>query len=385
MFQIFKNLFGKEKRQQVQTITVNQLGSYMLDTDNDAMKLSEVFSCINLLSSTISTLPLKLLFQNGSPAKKHRLYDVFKNSPNATQNIEDYLSVLMVDLLLHGNHFAQKLKNANGQVVGLWRIDPNAIYTTLMVDGSLEYRIQGRVFLSDTILHLRGLSLDGIIGLSVLSYASRTFSNAINMDVFSDSYFKNASSPKSLLMLDKVLDEKNSKQLKEQLESMKEKGTGKVLILDGGGKFTPITLNPEEMMLIESKQTSLLDICRWFRVPPSKVYSNINTSYNGIEAESRNFYDNSILPWLVKIEKGLLRQMLSPLELDMFQLKFSADAILRASTADRASYYNSGINAGWLTQNEARGLENYPPMPGGDVLRAPLNLAPSTTKEVPKQ
>ena len=47
--------------------------------------------------------------------------------------------------------------------------------------------------------------------------------------------------------------------------------------------------------------------------------------------------------------------------------------MMRGDDTARANYYASGINAGWMTPNEAREQEEMIKLPGLDKPRIPLN------------
>lgn len=56
-------------------------------------------------------------------------------------------------------------------------------------------------------------------------------------------------------------------------------------------------------------------------------------------------------------------------------IEHDTSGFLRGDTKSRMEAYSLAINSGIMTQNEARIRENLNPVPGGDVLRYPLNMA----------
>jgi hypothetical protein len=56
---------------------------------------------------------------------------------------------------------------------------------------------------------------------------------------------------------------------------------------------------------------------------------------------------------------------------------------LRGDQKARAEFYQSALLNGWMCPNEVRREESLPPIPGGDVFRAPVNTAPIAGAPVP--
>jgi phage portal protein BeeE len=62
------------------------------------------------------------------------------------------------------------------------------------------------------------------------------------------------------------------------------------------------------------------------------------------------------------------------------QPEWLVDGLLRADTQVRYAAYVQARQAGWLSANEIRALENYPPVEGGDqVQQTPVGGAPNAT------
>jgi phage portal protein BeeE len=66
----------------------------------------------------------------------------------------------------------------------------------------------------------------------------------------------------------------------------------------------------------------------------------------------------TLMPWVRRIESTLDSEFPAGTS-----LKVDMRAMLRADDATRSAFYASGIAEGWLTINEVRALEDYPPLP----------------------
>jgi hypothetical protein len=121
----------------------------------------------------------------------------------------------------------------------------------------------------------------------------------------------------------------------------------------------------------------VLDIARFWRVPPHLLgLMDAGSSYSSIEQQNMSFYQQTILPWLVKLEQELNLKGFLERERPELEVKFNADAILRTTTTERYTAYMTGRQAGFLSVNDIRRREGLPPVDGGDVLLQPLNMTP---------
>lgn len=150
----------------------------------------------------------------------------------------------------------------------------------------------------------------------------------------------------------------------------------KVAVLPDPMKFVPTTMKPQEGQLVEVRQALVVELCRLWKVPPSMLGVLEKSSYASLEQQNMSFYQQTILPWIVKLEQELALKLLLEVEKDTLEIRFNADALLRASTQDRYTAYNTGRQGGWLSINDVRRKEGLPPIDGGDSYLSPLNMTP---------
>lgn len=142
-------------------------------------------------------------------------------------------------------------------------------------------------------------------------------------------------------------------------------------------KASRIGLTAQESQYIEARQFQLADIARVFRIPD--VLLGISAGKTATFASAEQFFLSyakyTLGPWCQRIEQSIHRDLLAPSETDLF-VKHDLDSLTRADLQTRYSAHASGINAGFLTRNEARRMENLPTLPGLDTPLSPLNMAP---------
>jgi HK97 family phage portal protein len=157
--------------------------------------------------------------------------------------------------------------------------------------------------------------------------------------------------------------------------------SGRPMLLDRGLTWQQLNITPEDAQMLESRKFSGEEICRIFGVPPAMVgYGDKSSNWGtGKEADVLGFVKFTLRRRIKRVEQALQKQLLSAADRAAgVSISFNLDALLRADSAGRASFYQSGLQNGWFTINEVRALENLPPVPGGDVPRMQMQNVPIT-------
>ena len=134
-------------------------------------------------------------------------------------------------------------------------------------------------------------------------------------------------------------------------------------------QYKPISLPPEDSQFLSTREFGVEEICRIFRVPPHMVQDLKRATFSNIEHQSIDFVVHTLDPWLVRIEKAIVKDLLMEDEKDLFFPKFNVDGLLRGDYKSRMDGYSIGISTGIISPNEARRKENMPPLSetdGGD-------------------
>ena len=164
---------------------------------------------------------------------------------------------------------------------------------------------------------------------------------------------------------------------------------GQPFLAHGGMKVKPLSINPDDAQMLQSRAFSVEEICRFFSVPPHMVgHTEKTTSWGtGIEQMTIGFVQFTLRERLKNIESTLSRQLLTEVERrEGITIEFNVEGLLRGDSKTRAEFYASGLQNGWRTINEVRALENLPPVEGGDVPRMQMQNVPITEAgQIPPQ
>ena len=345
-----------------------------------AIRISTVWSCARVLSETIASLPI-CLYSKDEDNNKIKLNDDPLNKLVGEQPSPLYTSFmfferLLVDLSFDGNFCAYIERNAGGYPIGLHPIQFNDVEVYMTPDGKgvyyeviqnpdTPYPITGKVQ-SMNMIHVKGLSFDGIVGKSPIEANAETLGISISLDKHAGSWFKNGSQLGGILKHPATLKPETAKRLKESWNS-NYSGTvnaGKTAILEEGMDWTPRTVPNNQAQFIESREYQVSDICRIFRVPNHLVNDLSSATYSNIEAQQIDFVVHTITPWVKRIESELNQKLVPTNKRGEQYFKFNLNAILRGDSKSRADYYRTLVNIGVLSPDEVRSLEDLNPMGG---------------------
>lgn len=386
-----KQKLAYEKRSINNSIYPNEMR--FLHGDNispdTAQRLSAVYTCQKILAESVAMLPLILYKQDGQnrvPATNHNLYNILYRLPNPETTSYDLRATITGHAVKYGNGFAQKVFNDNGELIQLWQLLPQNMVLMRDEEGELVYVYhlatgERRAFLREEILHIRGLSNDGIIGFSPISEARMAFESANSMEQYGKAFYDNDARPGGILTVEGLLDEEGQKLIRKGWNDIHSgsKNASKIAILEAGTRYTPIGTSQADQQFLEQKKFSRDEIAAIFRIPAHMLNSGTNSSYGSLEEMSQQFIDYSLNPWLVQWEQAITRDLIAPLERDTYYAKHKVQALLRGNSAARAAFYGQGLQWGYYSINDVRQLEDLNPIEGGDSHFVPMNMAPLNT------
>lgn len=361
-------------------------------TENSALHLSTVWSCVNLLGGTIASLPIEVKQRvrgtnHSEIVVDHPLGRVLGDSPNFDQTGFEFWEGIAYRLELRGNAYARKVVASDGRLISLEPINADVAVTRL-ASGDLEYRWSedGKSWVGgpELVFHLRGFGGHPLGGISTLAAARHAFGLSQAIERAAGSTFANGLRPSGVLAFPTFLSKENRKTAEtEMVEKFAgSMNAGKPMVLEGGATWTPVTINPEDAQMLESRTFSVEDLCRFFGVPPFLVgHTSKATSFGtGIEQQMLAFLMLSLRKRLKRIEASIEKHLLTPADRALgTSVSFNIEGLLRADSAARAAFYGAMAQNGIMTINECRAREGLPPVPGGDVPRMQAQNVPITS------
>ncbi len=361
--------------------TVEPTWSGMEVSPQTALSVAAVFACTRVIAEDIGKLPFEV-YQQTSEHERIRatnspFWRLIHDRPNPYQTSQQFREYLTASALLRGNGFALKTV-VDGQVRELMPLPPDSVTIELTPDWEMTYKVMvnGRqeTLTRKEIFHLPGLTIDGPAGVSVIQYARQTLGIALGANRHAGTFFGNGMKPSGIFKHPKELKDKAFDRLKAQLaQDHGGPNQNKTLIIEEGMDYTPITMTNKDSQFLESRTFEVVEICRWFRVPPHKVAELSRATFSNIEHQAMEYVSDALMPWAKRWEYAINQQAIVTNRV-FAELNF--DALLRGSTLERYQAYQiaAGGNAPWMVRNEIRRRENLAPLPGLDEVLQPLNM-----------
>lgn len=229
--------------------------------EETALTYSAVWAAVNIISKTVSTLPLHLLRKDNRKtiqATEKSLFRVLHAQANPYMTAQGYRETIQAHLLTWGNGFSEIQRDNYGNVIALWPIPPNRVKMEKL-DGAIVYRIrvdkEEIITPRESILHIPGLGFDGFRGYSVIAMANRSIGLSMAMETFGSLYFANGTHPGVVVSHPHTLSETSHKNLEASL-SAGASGLGKshkLLLLEEAMKIEKIGFAPEESQFLQSR------------------------------------------------------------------------------------------------------------------------------------
>lgn len=348
-----------------------------------ALRVSTVFACCRVLAEGVAQLPLKL-YRSGAneskkPATDHPLYDLLAVRPNDFMTSFEMRETMMYHAVLTGNAFAYVGRGGTERAIqeiiplhGLVRVDQdkqfNVTYWVAGPDGrEVDYG-------PSEILHIRGPSWNGYLGMDVVRLAREAIGLAIATEETQGRLFSNGAAPGGVLSVDGSLSPESKVALKARIAEQQEglHNRFKTLVLDQAAKWQSMAMTGVDAQQLETRRFQIEEVCRGLRVFPQMVmHSDKTSTFASAEQFFLAHVTHSLMPWITRWEQRLGLQILVD-EPGLFA-KFIVAALLRGDAVQRATFYEKALGGArpetaYMTKNEVRSLEDLDPVEGGDKL-----------------
>ena len=352
---------------------------------SNATRCTAVRAAVAALSEPCGHLPLGV-YRHGAngahePATGHSIEPLLSGTVNPWTTAQQLREQLVRDCLLHGNAFAQIVRDGPGLPRELHRLHPSTVSAEIdTITGEPRYRATvnngTRLLPFADIIHIRAaLSLDGVTGVSPVYEAREAIGLAITLEQHAARLFANGGRPSGVLSFARALTAEANAKAKAAWQAMTR--SGGTAVLDAEAKYTPLTLTSTDSQFLELRQFAVAEIARAFRVPPIFLQEFGRATWANSAEMGRLFLQYSLDPWLTRIEGEFALKLLTEEDRADYFLEYDTDDITAADTSARATAYAQFRSAGIYTANELRRLENLPPMAGGDVLENPYTTTGS--------
>lgn len=331
-----------------------------LISKDQALNLPALTACVELISMTVASLPIKLYTYTGetSESKEDPRIDLLNADTGDLLDGFQLKKALVEDFLIHGGGYAyinRKLNNAKS----LHYIENPYIAVNKNTDPifkKADFMVNGESFADYQFIKLLRKTKDGVTGRGILKENNKMLSVAYNQMMYEEILVKTGGNKKGFLKSQGRLSVDAMKELKRGWKDLYANNEENVLVLNNGLEFQEASQTSVELQLNEHKQSNSDEICKIMLVTPRILTGEAD------EEEYNNWIKICILPILSAFESALNKDLLLPSEKERHFFAFDTTDLTKGDIEKRFKAYELGIKNGVLQIDEARYKENLPPL-----------------------
>lgn len=370
-------------------------------SEDSALGIVTVFACVNTIANTIAQLPIEV-YETGERGRKravnHPLRWLLRDEANPEMSAFTWKQTMVGHAVLRGNAFSFIERFNTGSVRALWPIRPDRVQI-YRKGGELEYWIGSATsetekaltwapYGPESILHIRGLSGDGVVGYSPIRAAREALGLALAAERYGATLFSNGSRPGGVLQHPGRLDDEARANLKSSWEAVHRgvDNAHRVAVLEEGMTFAKMSVDPDDAQFLQTRKFQREEIAALFGVPLHMLGDLEKSSYASVEQQSLDYLVTCVGPWTTNIESELQRRLFTSRDYGRYSPAFQVKALMRGDMAARQSYYAAGRQWGWLCVDDIREEEGLEALPGGagQVYLEPVNMVPAGSQRPPQ-
>lgn len=357
---------------------------------NAAMTLSSFFNGVDQISNDIAKLPKGVFRKEGEkrfPQSDHAVNYLMAVAPNEMMTAFDFWKIVVISVILKGSGFARILRNKDTGAQEAWIFIKKDEVQVIRHSNKLYYKYKGELIDSADMLHFKGFSFDGINTVGIVTFAAKQLGISLEAQEYGVTIYKDRGLGYGVIEAENDVTVPNKKAIEEGFVSkMSQKSPFKVPMLDNGMKYKSISISPAEAQFLETNKNGVIEVARWLNINPYKLKDLSNSNYSNMQQMSIEHVQDSLLPWIVRIEQELTSKVFTTAEKATFYVKLNEKFLLRGDLAARSRYYKDMIFTTAMTPNEVRALEDLNPINGLDEPLIAVNMQPlSVAKNAAQQ
>lgn len=359
----------------------NNSGTYV--TQENVWKLAAITGAVNLIASSISTLPMDAWVRRDGQKFLMRPKPDWVNRPDVSfVDRTPFISQIITSLMLDGNAFIRVMRDDSGLPVNLMVMNPTEIDVKRNPLGRIvfTYSKTGETFTQDDILHIvESLIQPGQVrGISRVAMLKDSLGLGMALEAYAQRWFGQGASGNYAITTPGSLTPEQAKAMADSIDNRHGgwRKSSKTMVFHSGADIKDIGIDPEKSQSIEARRMFVEDVARIYSIPTHKLSLPGTQSYSSIEQTQIEFVTDTLRPYAALIENALSTLLqVYPNGQGAF-LEFNMAALLRGDINSRATAASVAIQGGWLTVNDVRQGEGLSKIDGGDVLRVPLANVP---------
>lgn len=359
----------------------NNSGTYV--TQDNVWKLAAITGAVNLIASSISTLPMEAWVRRDGQKLLMRPKPDWVSRPDISfVDRTPFISQIITSLMFDGNAFIRIFRDESGLPVNLTVMNPTEVEVKKNPLGRIVFTHTktGEVLSQDDILHIvESLIQPGQVrGISRITNLKDSLGLGMALEAYAQRWFGQGASGNYAITVPGALNQEQAKAMADSVDNRHGgwRKSSKTMVFHSGADIKDIGIDPEKSQSIEARRMFVEDVARIYNIPTHKMQLPGTNTYSSIEQTQIEFVTDTLRPYAALIENALSTLLqVYPNGQGAF-LEFNMAALLRGDVNSRAQAASVAIQGGWLTINDVRQGEGLSKIDGGDVLRVPLANVP---------
>lgn len=333
-------------------------------THDNAVTISTVWCCLRVISDTLAALPWRTMRRDETGNQFRETTHVVDWLLHWQSNPETpafrFKRLMGVWAASWGNAYAEIERDRAGRPVWLWPIAPDRVDPYRDEAGELWYEVhnpsKASTFLHyRDMLHFRGMGFDDFEGADVIRLAAQSIGLAMAMEDDAVGYWNNHPSLHGFLEHPGNIGEAANERVRTSFQKMFKMA---IALLEEGMKYHPIAMNARDQQFEENRKLSVLEICRFFRVPPHKVMDYSRATWSNAEQAEQEFINDTMVPWTLEFEGEANLKLFGLQQRGRLFTKFNFNARLRGDSQQRSEFYGKMSDLGVFDIDEIRERED---------------------------
>lgn len=344
-------------------------------TEYTALQLSAVWACVRVIAESIAMLPADVV-ERGEGTRTmlddHVVRWLLNTSPDGEISGFQFRETLLIWAVMREGGYAEIERDRVGRPSALHLLAPNRVKPTRNAAGGLVYKVSqpgGRELElpARDVFHLRGPTVDGVEAYRLAALAAQSLGLSLAMETFGASFFGNGAQLGTVYTTEQKLQPEQVAELRDKIKELHggARRAFRPAILHSGLKVGESTMPLRESQFLEGRRFQVLEVARWFRVPPHLLGELDRATHANIEQEQLAFVTHCLQPWATRFETEANLKLFGRNQQGRQAVKLNFNALLRGDAKSRAEAYKIGREGGWLNADEIRELEDRNPLPDG--------------------
>jgi HK97 family phage portal protein len=352
-----------------------------------ALGVPAVWAAVNFIAGTIAGLPLHVYRKDeggGRSKVDSELSLILHDVINEDMSSFEWRKYSLEQVLTGGRSVTYIERNALGQILNLYPLDPTKVRVERLLDGRKIYRIDAKVYEAKEVLDLPFMLKANMTDVrGPISQNKDAIGMAIAASRYGSKAFQSGGIPPAVLQgpfQSGAAANRASEDVAATTLKLAKEGRP-IMALPLGHELKSIGFSPEAMQLLELQRFSIEQIARIYSLPPVFLQDLTHGTFSNTEQQDLHFVKHTVKRWVEQFEQEMNLKFFG--RGSDFYVEFNVDGLLRGDLKSRMEAYATSIQNGIRTPNEVRAIENMEAMPNGDDLliqgaTVPLGSQPNT-------